>query len=134
MDTTFRKQTRLTGLAIVLAAGFFFLPATAGRVDLMGYPSAWAGDQGGGYDRVGSSQEYTNYDAGPTPPPVQTCASCLNGAMGSGYVPPVPAKDSYTEYSAGPGSAGPAPCESCLTGASGSGYVAPVPLDQIRHP
>ena len=59
MHTTFRKQTRLTGLAIVLAAGFFFLPATAGRVDLMGYPSAWAGDQGGGHDHVGSSQDYT---------------------------------------------------------------------------
>jgi hypothetical protein len=134
MHTTFHKQTRLTALAIAVAAGFFFLPATAGRVELMGYPSAWAGDQGGGHDHVGGGQEYTNYDAGPTPPAAQPCGSCLNGAMGSGYVPPVPAEESYTEYSAEPGSAAPAPCESCLTGATGTGYVAPVPLDQIRRP
>jgi hypothetical protein len=124
MKAISHAKARYAPLMPVLAALFFLLPVTA-----------WAGDQGGGHDHVGNSrQDYTNYDAAPAPPPTQPCESCLNGAMGSGYVPPVPLDQTYTNYSAEPGSAAPAPCESCLNGAMGSGYVPPVPPDQIRRP
>src|SRR5262245_27903412 len=117
-------KIRHARLMPVLAALFVLLPVTA-----------WAGDQGGGHDHVGSvRQDYTNYDAAPPPSATQPCESCLNGAMGSGYVPPVSPDQTYSNYSAEPGSAAPAPCESCVNGAMGSGYVPPVPLDQIRHP
>jgi hypothetical protein len=121
-------KARHARLVPVLATLLFFLPVTASSL-------AWAGDQGGGHDHIGNNgQNYTNYDAAPPPPATQPCESCLNGAMGSGYVPPVPADQAYTNYSAEPGSTAPTPCESCLNGASGSGYVPPVPLDQVRHP
>src|SRR5689334_4038135 len=118
-------KARHARLMPVLAAMLFLLPVTA-----------WAGDQGGGHDHVGTSaQTYTNYDAAPPAPATQPCESCLTGAMGSGYVPAVPLDQSYSDYSAGSGTAAPAaPCESCMNGAMGSGYVPPVPLDQIRNP
>ena len=58
MHAISHKQARLTGLAIALAAGFFFLPVTSGHLDRIGYATAWAGDQGGAHDRVGGNEGY----------------------------------------------------------------------------
>ena len=66
------ERARCAGLAIVLAAGFFFLPVTAGHVGQIGYASAWAGDQGGGHDKVPQTQSYTGYSA-PAPVPETRC-------------------------------------------------------------
>ncbi len=121
------ERARRARLAIVLAAGFFFLPVTAGHVGQIGYASAWAGDQGGGHDQVRGTQSYTNYSA-PAPVPDTPCQSCMTGAMGSGYVPPVQqTPPGYTNYSASPDSAPPAtaPCQSCMNGADGSGFTPP---------
>jgi hypothetical protein len=116
------ERTRRARLAIVLAAGFFFLPVTAGHVGQIGYASAWAGDQGGGHDQVRGAQSYTNYSA-PAPVPDTPCESCMTGAMGSGYVPPVQQK--YTNYSAPDNPPATAPCQSCENGAMGSGFTPP---------
>jgi hypothetical protein len=118
MHAISRKQTRLTGLAIVLAAGFFFLPVTAGHLDRIGYAAAWAGDQGGGHDRVGGNEGYTNYSATqPTPLPATRCQSCRTGES-SGYTPPV--QQDYSNYSASsPVQATPAVCDSCKNGSWG---------------
>jgi hypothetical protein len=119
------ERVRRARLAILLAAGFFFLPVTAGHVGQIGYASAWAGDQGGGHDQVRGTQSYTDYSASaPAPVPATPCQSCLTGAMGSGYVPPV--QQNYTNYSASDSSPPTAaPCQSCLTGAVGSGFTPP---------
>jgi len=115
------EKARLARLAIVLAVGFFFLPVTAGHVDQIGYANAWAGDQGGGHDRVNGNQGYTSYSASQPPPASGTpCQSCLTG-VSSGYTPPV--QQTYTDYSASP-PASATPCQSCLTGVS-SGYTPP---------
>jgi hypothetical protein len=104
-------KARHARLMPVLAALIFLLPGTA-----------WAGDQGGGHDKVQTGpQDYSNYDAAPPPSASQPCESCLNGAMGSGYVPPVPLDQTYTNYSADPGPAAPAPCDSCKKGELGGG-------------
>ena len=118
MHAISRKQTRLTGLAIVLAAGFFFLPVTAGHLDRIGYAAAWAGDQGGGHDRAGGNEGYTNYSATqPTPLPATRCQSCRTGES-SGYTPPV--QQDYSNYSASsPVPATPAVCDSCKNGSWG---------------
>ena len=127
------ERARRARLAIVLAAGFFLLPVTAGHVGQIGYASAWAGDQGGGHDQVRGTQSYTNYSASaPAPVPDTPCQSCLTGAMGSGYVPPVqqssgpPVQQNYTNYSASDSPPPtPAPCQSCLNGAVGTGFTPP---------
>src|SRR5258708_33836496 len=82
------ERARRARLAIVLAAGFFFLPVTAGHVGQVGYASAWAGDQGGGHDKVPEAQIHTGYSAS-APLPEPRSDSCMNGAMGSVNVPPV---------------------------------------------
>jgi hypothetical protein len=118
------ETARHARLAIVLVAGFLFLPVTTGHIGQIGYASAWAGDQGGGHDKVPETQSYTGYSAS-EPVPATPCESCLNGAMGSGYVPPV--QQPYTNYSASESvPATETPCQSCLNGAMGSGYVPPV--------
>ena len=118
------ERARRARLAIVLAAGFFFLPVTAGHVGQIGYASAWAGDQGGGHDQVRGTQSYTNYSASaPAPVPDTPCQSCMTGAMGSGYVPPV--QQNYTNYSAPDNPPATAPCQSCMNGAMGSGFTPP---------
>jgi len=117
------ERARRARLAIVLAAGFFFLPVMAGHVGQIGYASAWAGDQGGGHDKVPEAQIYTGYSAS-APLPETRCDSCMNGAMGSGYVPPV--QQPYTNYSASDSAPPtPAPCQSCMNGAMGTGFTPP---------
>jgi hypothetical protein len=115
------QKPRLTRLAIVLAVGFFFLPVTSGHIGQMGYASAWAGDQGGGHDRVSVNQGYTSYSASqPSQPPDTPCQSCLTG-VGSGYTPAAPT--TYTDYSASPPASAES-CDSCQTGV-GSGFNPP---------
>ena len=116
------ERARRARLAIVLAAGFFFLPVTAGHVGQIGYASAWAGDQGGGHDQVRGTQGYTGYSPS-APVPATPCQSCMTGAMGSGYVPPV--QQTYTNYSAPDNPPAAAPCQSCANGAMGSGFTPP---------
>jgi hypothetical protein len=112
------KQTRLTGLAIALAAGFFFLPVTAGHLDRIGYATAWAGDQGGARDKVSGNEGYTNYSATqPTPLPTVRCQSCRTGES-SGYTPPPP-QDSSNYSASSPVLAMPADCDSCKNGSWG---------------
>ena len=118
MHAISHKRARLTGLAIALAAGFFFLPVTAGHLDRIGYATAWAGDQGGGHDRAGGNEGYTNYSTTqPTPIPATRCQTCRTGES-SGYTP-MPPQD-YSNYSA-PSSvpATPADCDSCVNGSWG---------------
>jgi hypothetical protein len=114
------KRPRLTGLAIALAAGFFFLPVTAGHLDRIGYASAWAGDQGGGHDRVSGYEGYTDYSAShptPVPVPATRCQTCRTGES-SGYTP-MPPQD-YSNYStSSPVPATPATCDTCQNGAWG---------------
>jgi hypothetical protein len=120
------ERARRARLAIVLAAGFFFLPVTAGHLGQIGYASAWAGDQGGGHDQVRGTQSYTGYSAS-APLPETPCQSCLTGAMGSGYVAPVQqTPQGYTNYSVSDSPPPtPAPCQSCLNGAVGTGFTPP---------
>ena len=117
------ERARHAGLAIVLAAGFFFLPVTAGHVGQIGYASAWAGNQGGGHDKVPRDPKLygifgTGAGAG------DALQFLHEWAMGSGYVPPV--QQPYTNYSA-PDSppATATPCQSCLNGAIGTGFTPP---------
>lgn len=107
MQVISQKRARVTGATMLLAAGLFLLPVTAGHVGhvgQMGYASAWAGDQGGGHDQVrgnsansatnanGGNSGYTNYSA---PDPRQSnggqtavpCQTCRLGANGTGYEP-----------------------------------------------
>ncbi len=121
MHAISRNQTRLTGLAIALAAGFFFLPVTANHPDRIGYATAWANDQGGSHDRVSGTEGYTNYSATQsTPLPATRCQSCRTGES-SGYTPPPPpSPPEYTNYSASSSvPATPADCDSCQNGAWG---------------
>ena len=77
------ERARRARLAIVLAAGFFFLPVTAGHVGQIGYASAWAGDQGGGHDQVRGTQSYTNYSASaPAPVPDDALPILPDGSDG----------------------------------------------------
>jgi hypothetical protein len=118
MHAISHKPARITGLAIALAAGFFFLPVTANHPDRIGYTSAWAGDQGGSHDRVSGNEGYTNYSTSqPTPVPATRCQSCRTGES-SGYTP-LPPQD-YSNYSASsPAPATPADCDSCQNGSWG---------------
>jgi hypothetical protein len=121
MPAISHKQVRLTGLAVALAAGFFFLPVTAGHLDRIGYATAWANDQGGGHDQVSGTEGYTNYSATQsTPLPATRCQSCRTGES-SGYTPPPPpAPPEYTNYStSSPVPATPADCDSCKNGSWG---------------
>ncbi len=94
MQVISRKDARVTGLAILLAAGFFLLPVTASHVDRIGYASAWAGDHGGDHgggikDQMPASpgnNGYTSYSPD-APQTVVPCQSCRMGATGSGYEP-----------------------------------------------
>ncbi len=104
-------KARHARLMPVLAA-LIFSPARHGL----------AGDQGGGHDKVQTGlQDYSNYDAAPPPSASQPCESCLNGAMGSGYVPPVPLDQTYTNYSAGPRPGGTGALRPCKKGELGGG-------------
>ena len=66
------ETARHARLAIVLVAGFLFLPVTTGHIGQIGYASAWAGDQGGGHDKVPETQSYTGYSAS-EPVPATPC-------------------------------------------------------------
>ncbi len=102
-------KARHARLMPVLAALIFLLPGTA-----------WAGDQGGGHDKVQTGpQDYSNYDAAPPPSASQPCESCQNGAMGSGYVPPVPLDQTIPTIRRTP--ARRHPCDSCKKGELGGG-------------
>jgi hypothetical protein len=117
------ERARRARLAIVLAAGFFFLPVTDGHVGQIGYASAWAGDQGGGHDHVRGTQTYTNYSASaPAPVPDTPCESCTTGRWAAGMCR---RSTDYTNYSAPDDPPAMAPCQSCMNGAMGSGYTPP---------
>ncbi len=92
MKAISHKHARVTGLAIILAAGFFLLPVTASHVHRIGYASAWAGegDRGGLKDQVrgNNGYEYHSYSASdPSPSTPMPCQSCRMGATGTGYEP-----------------------------------------------
>ena len=104
MQVICHKYARLTGLVILLAAGFALLPVTVDRAHRVSYANAWAADQSCGVPQgYGTSNPFT-----------ANRSTCGFGSS----------NDEYTDYSA----ANPrqtetvAPCLSCRMGASGTGY------------
>jgi hypothetical protein len=93
MQIISHKQARMTGLAILLAAGFFMLPVATGQVQRLGYASAWAGEQGGDHggglkDLVPGNNGYTSYSAPDPSPSTLTSVPCESCKFtGSGFDP-----------------------------------------------
>jgi len=99
-----RKRTRLTGFAMLLAAGFFLLPVTADHIHRLGYATAWAGDQDCGVPQgYGTTNPFTANRS--------TCGFASRSDVSTSYSA-LDTRQSGTIV----------PCQSCRMGANGTGY------------